>query len=86
MAGLRVHEFLGMMRLAGFAVIVAGVRAAGGPAVFERVTGSQGASMQLTLGAKGVVELLTIPLLTLGVIGATVAYHDLRFGKEGTTA
>src|SRR5438034_3645013 len=79
-------SYLGMMRLAGFAVIVAGVRAAGGPAVFERVTGSRAASMQLTPGAKGVVELLTIPLLTLGVIGATVAYHDLRFGKEGTTA
>ena len=76
-------SYLWMMRLAGFAVIVAGVRAAGGPAVFEKVTGSGASSMQLTAGATAVVELLTIPLLTLAAIGAAVVYHDLRFGKEG---
>jgi hypothetical protein len=76
-------SFLGVVRLAAFAVILVGVRAAGGPAVIETVTRLGSTSTQLSAGAQAVVDLLSIPLLTLGAVGPAVAYHDLRVGKEG---
>jgi hypothetical protein len=76
--------FLGVIRVASFLVIVAGIRAAGGPAVIETVTRLGRTSTQLSAGAQAVVDLLTIPLITLGAVGPAVAYHDLRVGKEGT--
>jgi hypothetical protein len=75
--------FLGVIRVASFLVIVAGIRAAGGPAVIETVTRLGRTSTQLSAGAQAVVDLLTIPLITLGAVGPAVAYHDLRVGKEG---
>jgi len=75
--------YLTIVRLAGFAVVVAAVRAAGGPGVFKAVTGSVVSSMHLTAGAEAIIELLTVPLATLGATGTAVVYHDLRSGKEG---
>jgi|RhiMetdeSRZDD1v2_1073273.scaffolds.fasta_scaffold26531_1 hypothetical protein len=76
---------LGIVSVGGAAAIEAAVRAVGGPEVVEAVTRMGSSSSQLTADAQALVGLLSIPLAVLGPVGPTVAYHDLRVGKERTS-
>lgn len=78
--------YLGIIRLAGFLVIVACVRGVGGPTVFLTAAGSSDASFELATGAKAVVDFLNLPFATLGAVGPAVVYQHIRAGRERVSA